>query len=85
MTACLKCSEPALTFPSGKSARLCTEHAWEMLSRIPNPDCEHCHGEGDFPTHSIDCENDLCVMAAGPHDCAGQVLECDCSIFDGIE
>lgn len=81
---CQKCNEPVLAFHSGRSAKLCAVHAWEIIGQIRDPDCEHCGGEGDIFTHATNCKNPLCAVAGGPHDCAGQVIECGCSIFDKV-
>jgi hypothetical protein len=43
-----------------------------------DPNCPYCYGRGQYYTHSSDCDDDLCNLSGGYHDCVGQVVECDC-------
>jgi hypothetical protein len=47
---------------------------------IPDPHCIYCLGTGDYYTHSPDCDDDLCALAGGCHECRGVVIKCGCSI-----
>lgn len=44
----------------------------------PNPDCEDCHGGGEFMGHAAGCDDHLCALAGGYDDCAGRMVKCDC-------
>ncbi len=80
---CIKCSERTVyVTPKGKVGKLCSSCFLEALSELPDPDCEICLGQGECYTHSDDCEDDLCALAGGYHDCNGIVESCGCSIFD---
>jgi hypothetical protein len=57
----------------------------ELLSNMPNPDCEYCLGTGEYYWHSSDCKNDDCHLAGGYGDCAGEMSQCGCSISDASE
>ena len=83
---CSKCNHnPVHIMPGGKAGKLCAQCFLIAFSEIPNPDCETCGGQGEYLTHSYECEDDLCALAGGYHDCTGMVVDCDCSIFDSID
>jgi hypothetical protein len=52
------------------------------VESMPYPECEYCHGEGEYYRHSQDCDSDLCALAGGYEDCAGEIVKCDCCILD---
>lgn len=86
MTLCIKCnlrSSTKLT-KSNKLQKYCSVCIVAAISRVPNLDCEYCMGEGEYYGHSSDCDNDDCALAGGCHDCMGQMIECHCSILDGV-
>ncbi len=41
-------------------------------------------GASEYYWHTSDCEDDLCCLAGGYHDCDGEVVDCDCSILDRV-
>jgi hypothetical protein len=43
-----------------------------------NPDCDYCHGAGEYQTHLSSCQSEHCALAAGYDDCAGRMERCDC-------
>jgi hypothetical protein len=80
---CVRCNERTVyVTPKGKVGRLCGPCFLVAFSELPNPDCENCLGMGQYLAHSNDCNDDLCVLAGGYHDCRGNLQECDCSILD---
>ena len=79
---CVKCNRTVYVTTKGVVGKLCERCFLDALSRLPNPDCEYCLGQGEYYWHSEDCDNDLCVLAGGYDDCIGQMIDCDCSIFD---
>lgn len=88
LTLCEKCNilpVTAVKFNSEKLRSLCSVCLLNTIKQLPNPDCEYCLGAGEYLGHSEYCENDLCALAAGNEDCIGQMIECDCSILDGVE
>lgn len=84
--ACIKYNERTVyVTPKGVVGKLCSQCFLAAFSELPNPDCECCMGEGEYYTHSDDCEDDLCALAGGYHDCSGKVVDCNCSIIDDKE
>lgn len=80
---CIKCNKRTVyVAPNGKPGKLCARCLLKAFSDLPNPDCEVCLGQGEYYFHSDDCDDDLCALAGGYHDCTGKVVDCDCSIFD---
>jgi hypothetical protein len=80
---CIKCEEREVYIsPKGHMGKLCAVCFLKAFTRLPNPDCPYCSGTGECYTHSPDCNDDLCALAGGYHDCGGVVVDCDCSILD---
>ena len=84
MTTCIKCHRPLEKWKlvSDKLKRYCASCVIEAVKKLPNPDCGYCLGDGEYLTHSSDCDDDLCILSAGYHDCKGQMMDCNCSILD---
>lgn len=81
---CIRCNERLVYItPKGIIGKLCSQCFLTALSELPNPDCEHCLGEGEYYWHSENCDNDLCSLAGGYNDCAGRIVDCNCSILEG--
>lgn len=80
---CIRCNKRTVyVTPQGHVGRLCSQCFVVAFSELPNPDCEDCFGNGEYYTHSNDCDDDLCALAGGYHDCDGIVKDCHCSILD---
>lgn len=85
---CAKCNILPVTaakFTSEKLKQYCSVCIVTAIKMLPNPDCEYCLGQGEYYWHSGGCTNDLCALAAGYDDCEGQMIDCSCSILDGVE
>ncbi len=87
MNLCIKCgilSVVAIEFSSKRLRQYCRVCILDAIKKLPNPDCEHCLGEGEYYWHNSYCLNDDCVLAGGYDDCNGQIIDCNCSILDGV-
>lgn len=49
------------------------------MSETANPDCETCHGEGEYYGHSGECNDDMCALNGDFFSCHGEILPCGCS------
>jgi hypothetical protein len=66
---CRDCGgEHTLIMPSGKESPVCANCAWELLAKLPNPDCKICGGSGEYR----------------PQWRGGKLADCGCSILDDI-
>lgn len=63
---------------------ICSRCAWQRIAGLPDPDCENCGGQGEYYWHSEDCHNDDCALAGGYGECEGRIIDCGCSLFDGV-
>lgn len=44
-----------------------------------DPNCDACHGDGEYFGHTADCNDDLCALNGDQYSCAGQVMQCGCT------
>jgi hypothetical protein len=77
---CPTCSKPDGTGCTVQGCSYRFMHADPSGERrvMNDPDCDCCHGAGEFFAHADDCYNDNCGLAGGFDDCQGQVIQCDC-------
>ncbi len=79
---CIRCkTRTVYVTKKGKIGKLCSQCFLDAFSELPDPDCETCLGQGEYYTHSDECDDDLCALAGGYHDCKGKVVGCDCSLI----
>lgn len=65
---------------AGESMRLDAEAIEILVAAVRREDpCPDCGGQGERFEHAPGCDNDLCALAAGYDDCAGEVVACRCT------
>lgn len=68
---------------SGHDSFVCQDVQWVINQHLrPNgrdPNCEACHGDGEYLGHSPNCDDDLCALNGDMYSCVGEVVQCDCT------